>query len=62
MPPLYREDSPTRFPIFTQDVSPLKFLAAHGANVLRVEPPGFEEVPALGVDGRLRQAQHVARI
>jgi crotonobetainyl-CoA:carnitine CoA-transferase CaiB-like acyl-CoA transferase len=28
-----------------------RFLAAHGADVLRVDPPGFDENPTVAVDG-----------
>jgi crotonobetainyl-CoA:carnitine CoA-transferase CaiB-like acyl-CoA transferase len=28
-----------------------RFLAAYGADVLRVEPPGFDEIPTVAVDG-----------
>src|SRR5262249_51821436 len=28
-----------------------RFLAAHGADVLRVDAPGFDEIPAVAIDG-----------
>ena len=38
-----------------------RFLAAYGADVLRVDPPGFEEVGGAPPDHNGRQALHCAR-